>query len=102
MSAVQLDAGGFVVEAEDLAHAFGVTADAVVRDLRAGLLTSRCEKGIGEHDGCHRLIFSHQGRTLRLTVDGDGRIVSRVVFARPPAAQAAPPTPPRAGRCQGR
>ena len=91
MSTVQIDAGGFVVEAEDLARAFGVTEDAVLRDMRAGLLTSRCEKGIDEHEGRHRLIFTHQGRTLRLTVDDEGRIVSRVVFAEPPA---------RAGGCR--
>jgi len=87
MSAVRIDCGDFVVEADDLARAFGVNADDVIRDLRKGILTSRCEKGVDEHEGRHRLIFSHQGRMLRLTVDGEGRILSRMMVARPPAAE---------------
>lgn len=90
MSAVQVDGGAFVVEAEDLAAAFGMDTAAVMRSLREGALTSRCEKGIGAHEGRHRLIFSHDGRVLRLTVDGDGRVLSRVLFARPPARAAEP------------
>lgn len=85
MSAVHIDGEDFVVEAEDLAHAFGMAAEEVIRDLQAGVLTSRCEKGMGEHDGRYRLTFSHHGSRLRLTLDGDGRIISRVMFARPPA-----------------
>lgn len=90
MSAVRIDGEDFVVEAEDLARAFGVNADEVIRSLREGTLTSRCEKGIDEHEGRHRLIFSHQGRMLRLTVDGDGRILSRVMIAQPPAREPQP------------
>jgi hypothetical protein len=87
MSVVRIHGGEFVVEAEDLARAFGVTAGDVIRDLREGNLTSRCEKGIDEHEGRHRLIFSHKGRMLRLTVDREGRILSRMMVARPPAPE---------------
>ncbi len=90
MSTVHVDGGAFVVEAEDLARGFGVDAAEVIQALRDGIVTSRCEKGIDEHDGRHRLIFSHKGRVLRLTVDDAGRILSRAVFAPPPAA---PPKP---------
>lgn len=95
MNTVRIDGGDFVVEAEDLAGAFGVDAAEVLRCLREGLLTSRCEKGIGEHAGCHRLTFTHEGRVLRLTVDGDGRIVSRALFARPPGREETPGSRPR-------
>ncbi|WP_373290348.1 DUF6522 family protein [Neoroseomonas lacus] len=50
-------------------------------------LTSRCAEGIGEHAGHHRLIFTHRGRVLRLTVDAAGAIVYRVMFAPPPPAR---------------
>ncbi|MBR0671597.1 hypothetical protein GXW76_10480 [Roseomonas soli] len=87
MSAVHVDGEAFVVDAEDLARAFHVNTAEVFRSLREGILTSRCEKGIDEHEGRHRLIFSHHGRVLRLTVDGEGRILSRVVIARPPGRE---------------
>ena len=85
MSTVHIEGEAFVVEAEDLARAFGLDASEVIQALREGIVTSRCEKGIGEHDGRHRLIFSYKGRVLRLTVDDAGRILSRAVFAPPPA-----------------
>lgn len=85
--AVNIDGEDFVVDAKDLADAFGVDAAEVLRRLRVGVLTSRCEKGVGEHAGRHRLIFSHGGRVLRLTVDADGAILSRVVYAPPPPAR---------------
>lgn len=90
MSTVHIDDEAFVVEAEDLARAFGVHASEIIQGLREGLVTSRCEKGIDEHDGRHRLIFAHQGRVLRLTVDGAGKVLSRAVFARPPAGAPKP------------
>lgn len=85
MSEVRIDGRDFVIDAEDLARAFGLDAAEVIRDLREGTLTSRCEKGIDEHQGRHRLIFSHDGRVFRLTVDGSGKVLSRAMFARPPA-----------------
>ena len=90
MSVVRIDGEDFVVEAEELASAFGVDAAEVLRRLRAGLLTTRCERGLGEHEGRHRLSFSLEGRVLRLTVDRDGRVLSRALFARPPARERKP------------
>jgi len=90
MTAIRIDGEDFVIEAEDLARAFGMDAPEVLRRLRAGLLTTRCEKGIGEHEGCHRLSFSLEGRVLRLTVDRDGRILSRALFAPQPARERKP------------
>ena len=90
MTAVHVDGEDFVVEAEELSRAFGVDPPEVIRWLREGILTSRCERGIGEHEGCHRLIFSHERRVLRLTVGDDGRVLSRAFFTRPPARAGKP------------
>lgn len=84
MSTVHVDGADFVVEAEDVARAFGMDATEVLRHLKGGTITTRCEKGVGEHEGRHRLIFSHEGCVLRLTVDEAGKVLSRAVFARPP------------------
>ena len=102
MSTVQVDGEAFVVEADDLAGAFGMEAAEILRRLKAGTLTSRCEQGIGEHEGRHRLIFSHEGRMLRLTVDGDGRILSRAVFAAPPADRTPMAHTPDGTACAGK
>ena len=82
--AVHIDGGDFVVDADELARGFGLDATEVLRKLQEGALTSRCEKGIDEHAGRHRLVFTHEKRILRLTVDADGAILSRMMYAPPP------------------
>jgi hypothetical protein len=44
---------------------------------RAGAITSRSERGIGEDAGLYRLTFFHAGRRLRLIVDSAGRVIRR-------------------------
>ncbi|MFC7704371.1 DUF6522 family protein [Plastorhodobacter daqingensis] len=77
MSGVTREGEGFVVEAALLAEGLGLQADEVPELMRSGQISSRCEKGTGEHEGRWRLSFRLGGRTLRLTVDGAGRILAR-------------------------
>jgi hypothetical protein len=55
--------------------------------MRAGEITSRFERGEGEDAGRFRVTFFHGGRRVRLTIDGDGRVLqrSRVTRTAPPA-----------------
>jgi hypothetical protein len=80
---ITLTADGFEIDAAHLADAFGLAAAAVPGLMRAGLITSRCERGEGEDAGRFRLSFFHAGRALRLTLDGNGTILSRALFDRP-------------------
>lgn len=84
MAGIEMSENGFVIDAEILADAFRMNATDVRSLLRSGEITSRCERGVDEDAGRWRLVFFHGGRTLRLTVDGSGRILSRVAFAAPP------------------
>jgi hypothetical protein len=45
--------------------------------LRAGAVTSVCERGTGEDAGRHRLTFFFASRRCRLVVDSAGRIIQR-------------------------
>jgi hypothetical protein len=38
-------------------------------------ITLLCERGTGEHDGLYRASFYHEGKRVRLVVDGDGNPV---------------------------
>ncbi len=80
MSAVRVTASGFEVDAEILAAAFALDPAAVQDRLRSRAITSQCETGLGEDAGRFRLSFRHAGRVLRLTVDAEGRILSRAAF----------------------
>jgi hypothetical protein len=80
----------FVIPADLLGPAFGLEPREVPGLMRAGRITSRTERGEGEHAGRWRLILKHAGRTVRLTVDDTGRILSRAVFDSPAGPFAVP------------
>ena len=50
--------------------------------MSSGAITTRFERGEGEDAGRFRLNFFHRGKTLRLTVDEGGNILSRARFDR--------------------
>jgi len=87
MAEVTIEDGGFTVDAEAIGAAFGVKPADVPALMREGAITGRTERGEGADAGRFRLTLFHGGRALRLTVDADGRIVSRASFP------AHPPTP---------
>ena len=71
---------GFLVEAAILGAGFGIDAATVPDLMRRRTITSRCETGVGEDDGRHRLTFFLGGRALRLVVGPDGHILKRTTF----------------------
>lgn len=87
MSGITVTAQGFEVDADLIAAAFGLDPAQLQEKMRAGDVTSLCEKGEDDDAGRFRLTFMHGGRALRLTVDAQGRVLSRATFpaARPPA-----------------
>ncbi|MDO5528822.1 MAG: DUF6522 family protein [Paracoccus sp. (in: a-proteobacteria)] len=81
---IERDGDDFQVDAELLSGAFGLSQAEIKARMRDGRITSRCETGEGEDAGRWRLTFQHEGRALRLVVDGTGAIISRASF---PAAR---------------
>ena len=69
MSKIDLTEQGFIVEAQELAAAFGIEPGRVPELMRENRITTRCETGEGEDAGRHRLTFFFQHQALRLTVD---------------------------------
>lgn len=83
MTQIEMSGESFVVDAELIADAFRIEPEEVRRRMQSGAITSRCEKGMDEDEGRWRLVFHHDGRALRLTVDGTGRVLGRATFAAP-------------------
>jgi hypothetical protein len=83
MSEITVTEGRFEVEAALLAEAFALDPATVRERMQAGEITSRFETGAGADEGRFRLSFRHAGHVLRLTVDGEGRILARSSFAAP-------------------
>lgn len=91
MTAVTITAAGFEVDAALIAAAFGLDPDTLQTLMRAGHVTSVCEAGVDADLGRFRLTFRHAGRAFRVTVDGDGKVLSRASF--PVAARASSSQP---------
>ncbi len=79
---------GFAIEAEDLGALLGLPADEVRQEMRENRISTRFEKGAGEHAGTWRVTFRRGHDRAQLTVDDAGRELrlSRVSW-----------TPPRPG-----
>lgn len=78
MIQVELSDTGPVVDVSLIANAFDLDPVEIQNLMRAGKITSRCERGVGKDAGRWRLTFWHADRALRLTVDDTGTILSRV------------------------
>lgn len=90
---ITVTAEGFEVDAAMIAAAFGLDPVGLQERMRAGDVVSLCERGEGADAGRFRLTFRHAGRVLRLTLDGEGKILSRAIFDGP--RQASHPSPRR-------
>lgn len=77
MSTVELQDGDLVVDAEIIAKGLGLDPRSVQEMMRAGSITSVCERGIGEDEGRFRVTFFTRSRRLRLVVDETGRVLQR-------------------------
>ncbi len=83
MTSIEIGDDGFVVDAQIIADAFGLTTSEVQSLMQSGAITSRCEKGVDEDEGRWRLTFFHNSRAFRLTVDENSRILGRSQFDAP-------------------
>lgn len=86
MNAVTITAQGFEVDAILIAAALGLDPALLREKMRAGEVTSLCETGVDADAGRFRLTFRRAGRALRLTVDAEGRVLTRSTFDAPDRA----------------
>ncbi|MFW6024141.1 MAG: DUF6522 family protein [Dichotomicrobium sp.] len=77
---IRREDGAFVVEAELLAEAFGLSPERMRVFMREGAITSRCEAGTGADAGRWRLTFLHGERGCRFILDDTGTILKRATF----------------------
>ncbi len=74
---IQFDGESFSVDAALIAESLGIGLSLIQTLMRQGKITSRCERGVDEDAGRHRLTFFHGNRRLCLVVDDSGAIVER-------------------------
>jgi len=71
---------GIEVEAELIAEGLGLPVSQLKDLIRVGAITSRCERGVDEDGGRHRLTFFHGSRRLQLVINSEGRLVSQTTI----------------------
>jgi len=80
MARIAFVEGDIEVEAELIAQGLGLTVSQLKELMRGGAITSRCERGVDDDAGRHRLTFFHKSRRLRLVIDSEGRLVQRTAI----------------------
>ena len=77
MKPIEFEDGNIQVDAAIVAEGLGIALPAFRKQMRAGKITSLCERGIDADRGRHRLTFFSEHRRFRLVVDDRGAIVRR-------------------------
>ena len=67
--------GATTVQAEPMAAGLGLSVDAFLRNLRAGVIFQAMERGIDEDAGRLRITFRYRNRQYQVVTDGSGQIV---------------------------
>ena len=76
MTTIKFHGAMIEVDAGVLAQAFRIGTDDLQRGMRAGTITSRCERGEGTDAGRVRLTFYAPDRRVRVIADDSGRILT--------------------------
>jgi hypothetical protein len=75
MPAIEFEDGAIQVDAAIVAEGLGIAPSLVQERIRAGKITSLCERGINEDNGRYRLTFFSESKRFRLIVDERGNVV---------------------------
>lgn len=78
MTSIEFENGEVLVDATVIAKGLRLEPEAVQEMMREGRITSLCERGTGEDEGCFRLTFFSGNRRFRLVVNEAGIIVQRL------------------------
>lgn len=77
MTGVTFEDGAIEVAATLIAESLQVSPERVQDEMRAGRMTSVCERGTDSDAGTFRLSFSLGNRRLRLIIDENGTVLGR-------------------------
>ena len=75
MPKIEVAEGSFEVDAVTIASGLDVDPSAIPALMKAGAITSTCERGEGVDAGRYRLTFFHGDQRFRITVDDRGNIL---------------------------
>lgn len=77
MKTIEFEQGAFTVDADVIAAVLGIEPARVQPLMRDGIITSVCERGVGEDAGRYRLTFVHGDRAYHLIVDEEGHVIEQ-------------------------
>lgn len=77
---IERNGSDFVVPADLLTDAFGLSETDIKEGMRTNRITSRSETGLGDDEGRWRLTFFYQDRAVRFIVDEHGEVLKRAGF----------------------
>lgn len=72
---VEFEDGAIQVDVAVIAKGLGIELPLVQEGMRAGRITSLCERGVDEDEGRHRVTFFSGSRRFRLVVDNEGNVL---------------------------
>ena len=80
LATIRIDEDRMEVDADAISDGLGLDHVTLLRQMREGRITSRCERGVAEDEGRWRLTFFSETRRLRIVIDAAGQILQRSVI----------------------
>ena len=74
---VEFDNGAVQIDASVIAEGLGMALPLLRKEMQAGKITSRSERGVEADSGRYRLTFFSEHRRFRMVVDEGGAILQR-------------------------
>lgn len=76
MTKIEINGGSFDVDAATIANGLNLHPSMIPALMKAGEITSACERGEGPDVGRYRLTFRHGAKRHRITLDAAGAILA--------------------------
>lgn len=83
MPRIRIDDGMIEIDAEVIGEGLRIEPGLVQAQLRAGKITTLCERGVDDDAGTFRLSFFTENKRLRVIVDQAGEVILRTTLASP-------------------
>lgn len=78
---LEIEGAAIQIDGAIIAEGLAIEPSLLQQRMREGLITSRCERGIGEDAGRYRLTFFTESRQLLLVVDPQGTVLRHSILS---------------------
>ena len=83
MPQIKFEDGAIEIDVAVIAKGLGIEPEVVQVQMRGGMITTLCERGVDDDAGTFRLSFFTEHKRFRLILDEAGEVIRRMTLVSP-------------------